>query len=343
MAGRRRERVWWLALAAGVGLAVLAIEHGRPSLEPEPSQDGSGSAVPLAPAPAPRSRRIGHFVVDEVPGGWRAFTGDDGRRLVLSAPPRRVVSQSLGTDHIVFAICSHDRIAAVSKLATDPKYSQVTNEARALGRMVTDALEHIVSFAPDLVLVASYSSAELVAQLEGARVPIVRLDDFDSHAAIRDNIRLVGALLGEDAAAERVVADMDARIERARARIPQGAAAPRVVSFEFGVVLGGKTTFDDAVRLAGGRNLPGEHGLDKWPSVSAEVVASWDPDVLVIGAEPGLEAASIRAFLEKNPALATTRAGRAGRVVAIPLPLMTTVSHHFAQFVEAMVEGIHAR
>jgi ABC-type hemin transport system substrate-binding protein len=51
--------------------------------------------------------------------------------------------------------------------------------------------------------------------------------------------------------------------------------------------------------------------------------------------------AAVREQLLANPAIAATRAARAGRIIIIDNRLFMAVSHHIAGAVEALIEGLY--
>ncbi len=124
--------------------------------------------------------------------------------------------------------------------------------------------------------------------LESTGAPVYRLANFDDLDGVMASIRGVGAAVGEEAAAERIVDDMRRRLAAVAAR-RAGRPQPRVLSYSGGFTAGRGTTFDDMVRRAGGINEAAARGIDKFPHVSEEQVLAWNPDVLVAGYLPGEE------------------------------------------------------
>lgn len=323
-----------LIVVALLGVAAL-IESGRRA----PARD-----APAAPSPTHIAEDVADYRLLRHPSGPRRWIQRDGATVVdLPDTPQRVVSMSLGTDQILLEIVPTTRIRGVSQTAFDPRFSQVADQVTSLKLPVATNAEQVLAQTPDLVLAASYTPAAVIEQISSAGVPILRLTRFDSVAAIRANIRLIGFACGRDDAAAALIAQLDARIAAAQAKIPTDRPAPRVLWSGFGQVLGSGTTFDDAVRLAGAVNIPAAEGLKGWPKVSEEQIAAWDPDVIVISDDSGDADAAIARHVERHPVIATTRAARAGRIVAIPSRTMTTVSHHVAGLVEALVDALHGR
>jgi iron complex transport system substrate-binding protein len=274
-----------------------------------------------------------------VDGFPRTVVDGGGTTIRLAAPPQRIVSQTLATDEILFALVDPARIVGVSTLALDPRYSNIVAEARARGAPPIRTAEDVIALRPDLIFVASYSRAEVIELLREGGAQVYRFDAFDSIADLLDNIRKTGRAVGADAEASRLVAEVEGRLARVLDR-PRGGRPLRVLSFlPTGDSAGANTTFDDIVRHAGAINVAAERGLTGFPRLSVEQVLAWDPDVLVAGAAPG-EAGVVRAALLKNPGIAATRAGRAGRIVILEDRVLLAASHHVVDAVEGLARAL---
>ena len=329
---RRRSRmIVWLMLAALYLGAAIGCGGGRGDQQTPASasaqaaaQSGAQSGTPPAATPFPRT------VKD-------AF----GDPLTLNAPPKRIVSQTLGTDEILFAICPRDRIAGISEIALNGAYSKIADEAKARGTKTIYGPEDILALKPDLVFIASYSRAEMATLLRAAHAPVYRFSNFDRIEDIANNVRQLGYLIGEDAAAARVVDDMNERLTRARARAAASGRHPRIMTYDgSGYTAGGNTLFDDVIRQAGGVNVSAEHGMKGFGRVSGEQILEWQPEYLICGAKPG-EAENVRRRLMDNPAISTSTAGKAGRLILMDTRVFLTTSHHVVTAAEALVDALY--
>jgi iron complex transport system substrate-binding protein len=276
------------------------------------------------------------------PSGFpRTVVDSGGVAIRLAAAPRRIVSQTLATDEILFAIVDPVRIVGVSTLAVDPTYSNVVDAAKARGAPAIRSAEDVIALRPDLIFVASYSRAEIVELLRASGAPVCRFGAFDSIADVLENIRRTGRAVGADAEADRLVADVERRLAQLRDR-PRPPGRPRVLSFTpSGQSAGAKTTFDDIVRHAGGINVAAERGFSGFPRLSVEQVLAWDPDVIVTGAGPG-QAAGVKAALLANPGIAATRAARGGHIVILQDRTLLAASHHVVDAVDELARALDA-
>jgi iron complex transport system substrate-binding protein len=282
------------------------------------------TSVPPASTPFPRTVRD-------------AF----GDPLTLNAPPKRIVSQTLGTDEILFAICPRERIVGITEIALNNAYSKIVDEAKASGIKTIFGPEDILALKPDLVFIASYTRSEMSTLLRAARAPVYRFSNFDRIEDIANNVRTLGYLIGEDAAAERVVRDMNQRLTQARARAAAAGRRPRIMTYDGSSYTAGRDTlFDDVIRQAGGVNVSAEHGAKGFSRVSGEQILEWQPEYLICGAKPG-EEDIVRRRLMDNPAIASSTAVKSGRLILMDTRVFLTTSHHVVTAVDALVDALY--
>ncbi len=313
-------------IAALLLTLVLAIELARRWKTP---------ADAPSPLPAESERAAQPFP--------RELRDAKGETLVIAERPQRIVSQTLGTDEILLTICPPERIAALSDLAEKEDYSNVAEQARRIPGRTTEGAEQILQFKPDLIFVASYSRAEMVKLLQESKAPVFRFANFDSIADVISNIRTVGYATGYDAEAERVIQQMNEELAALRARAPQGQPPRRVMSYDrSGYTAGANTLFDDLIRAAGAVNVSAENGLTGFSTISVEKIAEWQPDVIVSGATRG-EIENIRKQLLSDPVIASSRAGRAGRIIVMDNRHFLTVSQFVVRAVEDLSNGFYGK
>lgn len=254
--------------------------------------------------------------------------------------PMRIVSQTLATDEILLAICDPSRIVALSALADDPNYSNITEEAKAVKLRTDRSAEDILKLEPDLIFVSSYSRPEFVELLQAAKAPLYKFSSFDTLEDLEKNILAVGVAIDERSRAEALVASMRRELEAIRNSIPKDRPL-RVVSYGLsGSTAGRGTLFDSILKSLGLRNLSSENGLEGYTKLSAEQLAQWNPDAIVVGAERGsLE--SVRQQLMAHPAIATTKAAKTGKIVVIDNRHMLSVSHHIVKGIRELALGVY--
>jgi len=209
-----------------------------------------------------------------------------------SSRPMRVVSICLQGDQLLLQLVPHERIVALSALATDPDISAHWEEARGIP-LIHGGAEELIRLKPDLVLFSSNSTPLTAALLKQLGVRVLELGiptDFDE---LRDQLRLVGRSLGEEARAEEIVKDMDARLARLKARRPAEAERPMALFYFQDRFTPGAHTFANAIlEVAGFRNLAAVDSSNFGASASAESILMARPQYLIL-----------TRFRESNPTL----------------------------------------
>jgi iron complex transport system substrate-binding protein len=311
-----------LITALAVAIAVFGIELRRATihLTPEPSK----WITPLS---------------TNYP---RVMRDSSGNTLTIVAPPRRLVSQTLGSDELLFGVCASNRLVGVSPIALDEQYSNVADQIRALALPTVESVEGAVELRPDIVFVASYSSAEQVELLRSTGIVVFRLSNFDDVAGILRNIRAVGYAVGEEACAAELASHIEARLGEIRTQTAEHKSAPRVMLYgTSGYTAGANTLIDEMFRTVGARNVAAEHGVNGSVRISTEVISLWQPDFIVSGAPHG-ESEKVLQSLMSDPAIANSRAGRSGRILVIDDRYLLCVSQYIIPAIEQIAEGLYS-
>ncbi len=312
-----------LLMAAAIVVAATACRGG------EPPARSSGASASGASAPAR----------DGFP---RTVVDASGEAIAIAARPRRIVSQTLASDEILLAICPLDRIAGLSTLADDDAYSNVAEQARTHKIPLVSSAEDALQLTPDLVLVASYSRAEVIELLKASGAPVFRFASFERFDDLKRNVETLGRLIGEESAAAALATKMQARLDAVARRAAARGRRPTVLSYAgTGFTAGANTLFDDAIRRAGGVNLAATHGLKGFVQLSAEQVMAWQPDLIVSGAK-GSEIDVTRARLLRDPALAETRAVKDGRLLIMDDRSYLAASQYAIDAVERLADAFDA-
>lgn len=327
----KRSVLFWAIILVGIIGVIALIEAARRFQTPPASADSTAGQTKTI-SDAPPNAAVFPRTLRDASGG----------ELTIKERPRRIVSQTLGTDEILLAITDPNRIVGFSKFALDPKFSNVVEEARKTGAPAIQNVEDILQLDPDLIFVASYSRAEIVEQLQSAGAPALRFADFDRLVDVKKNIRTVGQAIGEEERAENLVVQMEADLTEIRRRIPSGIASPRVMSYgNAGYTAGAETLFDDIIRQAGAINVTAESGgIKGFGKISAEKVLEWQPDFVIVGANQG-EFEQIRQQLMSNPAIAATVAARSNRIILMDNRYFLTVSQFTVRAVDELVKAIY--
>jgi iron complex transport system substrate-binding protein len=265
-----------------------------------------------------------------------------GKTVIIPEKPQRIISQTLATDEILLALCPLERIVTFSALATDDYYSHIVEQAKSLKKQQTNHnVESILSLNPDLVLISSYNRAEMINLLQATGLSVFRFNHFYSINDIKNNIRRIGYAIGEDESARLLIIQMEQEIAAIRQQIPKNIPSPRVLFYDsFGYTAGRHTFFDDMVLLVAGINLASEHEIEGYVKLNSELIYDWQPYFIVTSAIQG-QFEQTRQHLLKNPLIATSNAGKTGRIILIDHRDFNATSHHIVPAIEALAKGLY--
>lgn len=191
------------------------------------------------------------------------------------------MSLNLCTDQLLMALVPPGRIVSISGLSrTEGDPAQ-----RALAwRLPANrgSAEEVLRERPDLVLAGRFTTPATRALLQRVGVPLVEVDSAEDWEGIRRITREVARVLGAEARAEALLADMEADLAWLAAR-PR-VNPPRVLGWSGtgDSVPGAGTLFDAIVTAAGARNVATEPGAPA--GFDLEQVLRARPDVLLRGA-----------------------------------------------------------
>ena len=232
------------------------------------------------------------------------------------AAPARVVSINVCTDQLAMLIAGEGQLHSVSMLARDPNSSAMTREAES--HAVNHALaEEIFLMRPDLVLAGTYSSRATVGLLRRLGIAVEEFAPATSFDDIRADIRRVGALLGREARAGELVAELDAGLAALAAAPHSGRSIALYEANSY--TTGAGTLANEIIRAAGLVNVAETMGIVGSGRVPLELLIVARPDIVASSfREYGAPALAQENFV--HPAFAALEAS--SQTVATPTPNM---------------------
>lgn len=245
-----------------------------------------------------------------------SLVDDDGRAVTIAKEPRRIVSAAPSTTEIVFAVGLGDRVVGVTDFCDYPEAAQSVPK---IGGFKPN-LEAIIGAQPDVVLAVRGFPAEIIANLEVMKIPVVILNPVD-FTGVLANVERVGDIGNAHDAATNLVTSLRRRWDAVEAKAKGAAGRPRVLfeidaSYPGSIMAAGPGTFIDAMLKAVGADnavAPVAGGM-QYPSVSDEAVLGLAPEMVILGDAPygqSVEALAARPGWDVVPAV------RDGRVVTL--------------------------
>ena len=257
----------------------------------------------------------------------------------IASAPRRIVAASVLSAAVLLELLPKDRIAGVHVLAAEPRYSRVAGIAKDL-LLLGASPEQLIAARPDLVIVDEFTLAETPMLLHSFGIPVVRTRAIASFADVATDIRLLGWVVGADAAAEAMCERLAARARDIRSQ-GEGLAAWRVMNLNGALdTYGSRSLLDDAVRIAGATHLPALFGVGGYRKLDIETVLAWRPDALILSYEDGAEARA--EWLQQHPGLRLLPCVQKGRIVHVPGSLLSNTSHHAIEIAAIVQQQLRA-
>lgn len=258
--------------------------------------------------------------------------------VLAAAPPRRIVSQTVGTDDLVLALADPSQIAALSHLGQDERYAPSFLEARNYPALRNSSAEDILRFKPDLVIATSYSPVESLMLLRRAGVKVFVVERFEKLEDIFQNLRGLGEILERAEKAEAIIQSCRARVREIERRL-QGVKPVRVMAAGvYPFASGADTTFQDLCAHVGALNVAAEAGLVGHVPMPTEKALTWRPEVLIGPHEKGGDLlAQLRGLSPYKfmPAL------KQGRVLPMSAALLSCTSHRRVEAYEWLARALH--
>ncbi len=227
--------------------------------------------APLALADAPRSPLAG-----------ATGTGSAGQEPLWLGPPplarpRRVISLAPSLTDMMVAMGKTDLLVGVTRYDHAPEVAALPR----VGGFIDPSAEAVLALRPDLLLwITDGSAAPAVQRIASLGVPVLALP-VENVAGVKTSLRAVGRALGDPAAGERVVGEIERAVAAARVRAAEGPSVRVlfVVGREPLVVAGPGSYPDELLRLAGGENVV--HDTRAWPVYPLERAVADDPALVI--------------------------------------------------------------
>jgi iron complex transport system substrate-binding protein len=268
------------------------------------------------------------------------LTDDNGVRVTLDHPARRIVTFGPSLTETLFALGVGDRVVGVSGPSDDfPPAARTIEEIGAGEFGVEPNVEKVVSLRPDLFLYAFTGTPEWMTRLRELDIPVftVLADDFDD--AVSD-IRTLGTIAGAQSGAT----ELGNELQRQASKITEKAtleARPVNCFFETGYgppvyTVGPGSFIYDLLQRAGCEPVT-QDTRSAYPQLSVEAVVKDDPSVYLVASD---SAPSVAAVVDR-PGYGAISAVRHDRVVIVNADLVTRPGPRVVQGLAALARALH--
>lgn len=239
--------------------------------------------------------------------------------------PQRWVSAGGALSEWVSALGAESKLVGVDTTSQHPASLKALP---SIGYQRQLSAEGVLSLRPQvLVGTEEMGPPPVISQIRGSGVRVEMFSAQPDLPTLQGTLQHLGQLLGREEQAGQLFQRYQQRLDQQRAWIAQAQAqqpAPGVllVLGHAGgkpLIAGKDTAADWLLQQAGGRNLAIHSGYKPF---SVESLAGLSPEVLVFSDRSLSGEAARAALFKENPALAATKAVKAGRVVELDPTLL---------------------
>lgn len=192
----------------------------------------------------------------------------------------RVVSMNLCTDQMAMLLAAPGQLVSISHLARDPESSSMVAQAQAYpvnhGRA-----EEIVLLKPDLVLAGTFTTRNTLEMLKQFGYRVEQFAPEANLVDIETNLRRMGQILGREAQAQAVIAQMRPLLDEARQIAQDHPPIPALAYYTGGYTAGAAGLESDMLSHAGARNIAQDLGFGYGGVMSLEALVLASPRLLV--------------------------------------------------------------
>lgn len=245
--------------------------------------------------------------------------------LAAEQPAARWISAGGALSEWIVELGGADRLVAVD---TTSRHLPQLQALPVIGYQRQLAAEGILALAPDVLLgTEEMGLLPVLEQLRNAGVAVEIMPATAQLGVLQANLRRMGELLGQPAHAAAVAEQYAARLQQQQSSVDklnklQSAPGVLLLLGHAGaspLAAGRESLGDWLIERAGGRNLASHQG---YKALSVEALVALDPEVLLVADRSVQGEAALTALLQQNPALASTRAVRDGRVLLVDPTLL---------------------
>jgi len=215
----------------------------------------------------------------------RELVDQAGRPVHVPEPVTRIIALAPSITEIVYELGREKLLVGATQ------YSNTPVAARALPRVgsyIRLDVERIVALNPDLCLgIRDGNPIHTVEKIEALGIPVYVIDPKKLEDII-DVVRRLGDLLDAQAASDKLIHTMRARIDRVAETVATAKSRPGVF-FQIDaapiITIGSNTFINELITLAGGRNLAA--GPQDYPRYNWEEILMLQPEVAIVASMAG--------------------------------------------------------
>jgi iron complex transport system substrate-binding protein len=266
------------------------------------------------------------------------LTDDDGVRVTIPAPPKRIITFAPSNTEIVFALGLGPELVGVSGKFDDyPPEAKGIQEVGGAGEFGDQPnVEKVVALRPDLLLTIS-GGDQWKQRLRELGIPVFTVNGTDFPDLLAD-IRTVGRVTGVPQRAAALTAQMAARAAAIQAAVAKEARVSCFFEAYYPPLtsVGPHTFIFDLLERAGCDPVSA-HAKSDYPEWSVDSLVAEGPDVYLVASESGVSPQAVA----KRPGFGAIAAVRDGRIALIDSDLVSRPGPRVVDGLEALAKVLH--
>lgn len=278
---------------------------------------------------------------------------DAGRTLHFEQKPQRIVSLTYGTDEILTDLVDIKRIAAYSRWAGDSGISFITkDQAYKVRRKVEENTEAVFALQPDLVVVSTATSGDLVSSLESLGVPVYICRTPHNYKEMCAKIIGIAHAVGESERGREMVQKMDIQLQKLETRLNMIPPSQRrvAVAFNFTSAMGRKGDLLDSMlnmaHVINGAAIveKNNEGKPKGQTITKEQVVEINPDIFLLPTWNYNKKQDVRGYaytLMNDPAYKDVKAVQNGQLKFVSDKYRYVASQHIVDAIENIARAVY--
>jgi iron complex transport system substrate-binding protein len=252
--------------------------------------------------------------------------------VVLTAEPQRIVALDAGSAELIEALGAGDRLLGAPAGAGLEGSSAVTEVVKETGQIDVDA---VAGLDPDLVVATPEIDRVTLSQIEARTDAPVYVQPSRSIADVRTATLELGFLLGQPVEARQLAGSLDDALAAVEERIASTTPVTTFLDRGFLISVPDDSLTGDLIAKANGTNVAADSSGGV-PFPIAELQAA-DPAVYLVTSDSDVTLDDLR----KDPDTRSLSAVRNGRVVEVPVELVTRAGPRVVQGLEAIAAALH--
>ena len=253
-----------------------------------------------------------------------------------TAAKKRIISIGGALTEIIYALGAQGDLVAADTTST---YPEAATRLPSVGYARSLAAEGILALAPThIVATEDAGPPTVLEQLKKSGIPLSILPGQHRFEGVIERVHALGKILGKEAQASALAAQIQADWQRVRAPIAARKTAPPKLLFVLShspsqiVVSGSGSAAEAMMHYAGGQNAV--QGFKGFKPLNPEALIAAAPDVIVF-TDQGLQAIGGVAGALRLPGVAQTMAGQKRRIVSLEANFFLGFGPRVAQALEA--------